>query len=980
MKKIRKSVTFIMILSMVLQLLPVGKVSANDGVTANQSAFVIASAAINATNFPDATFRTYVKNYDRDKNGILSETELAAVTSISVNNQNISSLQGIEWFVNLSSLECYNNQLVSLDLSNNPELSFLHCAYNQLTSLDLSNNPKLGSLYCSDNQLTSLNVSNNPELFWLDCEFNQLTSLDVSNKPELETLKCTVNKLVSLVASNNSSLKTLKCERNQLVSLDVSDNPSLEYLYCGDNQLASLDVSNKPKLKGLYCFSNKLASLDVSGNPALSGLECYNNQLASLDVSNNPILVVLSCFNNKLASLDVSNNPALKTLYCYKNQLASLNVSSNPELVTLKCDSNKLASLDVSNNLKLVILYCDSNQLKSLDVRKNSALKQLVCYSNQIASLDVSNNPALEELNCNSNKLRSLDVNNNPLINYLRCDSNQLASLDVSSNPALETLYCDKNQLKSLDVSNNSLLIWLLCSNNQLKSLDVSNNPLIKTLYCSYNQLPYLDISSNPAISDINCYGNEYEMICDSMDTSGIIGFDIEKASNWTNAQVNGTTVTAINSKKSITYTYRIGVREWTFSWYLVSPSSVKINTANFPDANFRAYVKKEFDPDNYGILTKEDLNAVTKINVDNCNIGNLKGIEWFPNLKSLSCSNNNLKSLDVSGNTALISLKCNGNQLSYLDISKNSAITDIDCSDNKYPITDSSIDTSIITGFDISKASVWTNAQVSGTTVTAIDPREDITYTYQICDERTETFRFSLPQTDAPVITTFQVIFKDGTVIKSTQTVESGAAAAAPILSKPGYTLSWDKGFTNINKDTVVNAVWTANKYIVTFDQNGGNVKTKSKTITYASVYGTLPSPTKRNYTFAGWYTEKTGGTKITSVSTVSTIQAQTLYARWSNVTVKQAAIKKLTIPSTGKIKVAINKVSGAAGYEVRYADNSKFKNAKKAFPASSNVTLKNLKKGKTYYVKVRAYKKDSAGNLVYGKYSGVKRIRVTK
>lgn len=77
--------------------------------------------------------------------------------------------------------------------------------------------------------------------------------------------------------------------------------------------------------------------------------------------------------------------------------------------------------------------------------------------------------------------------------------------------------------------------------------------------------------------------------------------------------------------------------------------------------------------------------------------------------------------------------------------------------------------------------------------------------------------------------------------------------------------------------------AKWTAKTFTVTFDANGGSTSTASKTVTYASTYGTLPTPTRTGHTFGGWYTAKSGGTKITADTTVSITAAQTLYARWT-------------------------------------------------------------------------------------------------
>ena len=77
--------------------------------------------------------------------------------------------------------------------------------------------------------------------------------------------------------------------------------------------------------------------------------------------------------------------------------------------------------------------------------------------------------------------------------------------------------------------------------------------------------------------------------------------------------------------------------------------------------------------------------------------------------------------------------------------------------------------------------------------------------------------------------------------------------------------------------------ASWTAKTYTVSFNANGGSVSTTSKKVTYASTYGTLPTPTKQGHTFNGWFTSASGGTRITSGSTVTITSDTTLYAQWS-------------------------------------------------------------------------------------------------
>ena len=119
--------------------------------------------AIDAVNFPDANFRSIVtENYDTDKDGNLSDTEIAAVEKIDCVDKGISSLKGIEYFTALKVLLCSQNQLTVLDVSKNIELSLLSCYRNQLATLDIGKNAVLEELYCDDNQLTTLNISENP--------------------------------------------------------------------------------------------------------------------------------------------------------------------------------------------------------------------------------------------------------------------------------------------------------------------------------------------------------------------------------------------------------------------------------------------------------------------------------------------------------------------------------------------------------------------------------------------------------------------------------------------------------------------------------------------------------------------------------------------------------------------------------------------------------------------------------------------------
>lgn len=114
------------------------------------------------------------------------------------------------------------------------------------------------------------------------------------------------------------------------------------------------------------------------------------------------------------------------------------------------------------------------------------------------------------------------------------------------------------------------------------------------------------------------------------------------------------------------------------------------------------------------------------------------------------------------------------------------------------------------------------------------------------------------------------------------------------PTSSRAGYTFAgWytEKiGGTKVEtttkvpaKDVTYYAHWTINQYTVKFDGNGGS-NGKNITVDYDSELGTLPTSTRAGYTFDGWYTEKTGGTKILT-TTKMPLDGATYYAQWKTV-----------------------------------------------------------------------------------------------
>ncbi|MCM1172180.1 MAG: hypothetical protein NC393_08655 [Clostridium sp.] len=125
-----------------------------------------------------------------------------------------------------------------------------------------------------------------------------------------------------------------------------------------------------------------------------------------------------------------------------------------------------------------------------------------------------------------------------------------------------------------------------------------------------------------------------------------------------------------------------------------VEANQVQINATNFPDENFRKYIKENFDKNNDDIV--DDIENVTSIDVSWCGIYSLKGIEFFWALEELDCHSNNLTSLDVSKCTALKDFRCHSNNLTSLDVSKNTALGHLVCGNNELTSLDVSKNTAL--------------------------------------------------------------------------------------------------------------------------------------------------------------------------------------------------------------------------------------------------------------------------------------------
>ena len=260
-------------------------------------------------NFEQALIDLGFDSAPLDDNVLTSN--ISSITDLDITSRSITDLTGIEDFISLTNLDCSENQLTTLNISQNTNLIELYCGTNQLTNLDVTNLSNLVRLWCFSNQLSNLNVSQNPGLISLRCENNRLTSLDATNNSILNVLVCEQNQISAIDVSNSVGLNRFQCGNNLLTNLDVSANTNLSYLSCEQNQITNLNLLNNNKLDLLYCFNNQITELDLTRNSNLTDLNCSNNQLCLLNLNNgnnNTITAINFDFNKDLNCVVVDNS------------------------------------------------------------------------------------------------------------------------------------------------------------------------------------------------------------------------------------------------------------------------------------------------------------------------------------------------------------------------------------------------------------------------------------------------------------------------------------------------------------------------------------------------------------------------------------------------------------------------------------------------------------------------------------------------
>lgn len=469
-----------------------------------------ANVEITESVFPDETFRKYVsEKIDTDKNKMLSESEIHAVTVIDIatgNNcmyRSSKNLKGIELFTELTTLRCGGSSVASLDLSKNKELRYLKCNETPLTSLNLSQNTMLEELTCHSTKIETLDLSNNSALTKLWCYNTPLANLDVSNCEKLTFLNIENTKLTYLDVSQNSALKNLYTKGTPLYAISA-----------GENQNLSLNLTTEMNItvpEESFDVKTYMPSLDVTKFQVETGAVLNGSTISGYE-EGTPIVGKYQDGGVHITlTLHLTIGQETK-----KIEINEVNFSDYKfrKYVSEKCDSNKDGYLSEGEAAKVTEInasnttnYAGIKNLKGIEFFTN--LKKLNLKNQTgIEALDVSIFPELTHLDCEGTKISKLDLSKNVKLQWLYCQNTKIEALDVSKNTDLRQLSCQNTNIKALDVSKNTELTGLAVSDTGVTSLNVEKNVKLISISLENTGIEYLDVSKNPLITRIACKGS----------------------------------------------------------------------------------------------------------------------------------------------------------------------------------------------------------------------------------------------------------------------------------------------------------------------------------------------------------------------------------------------------------------------------------------------------------------------------------------
>lgn len=651
---------------------------------------------------PDKVLKTYIMtNFDTNKDGEISKEEAETVKTIELTGSEIASIDGLEYFPNLETVDFTTHRLLKADFSqcyalkelnlssgaglssvvlpaSLEELSIMQC--NKLKKIDLSAAPNLKNLYASNSGfVVAPDLSKNTKLESVGFGAAKFSTIDVSKNTELKSLNVGGDVFNSLDVTNNTKLTNLAVT-GTITTLDLTKSAQLEVLNISNTKISEIDVTNCPYLRSIDFGSTPIVEIDLSRNLLLTSASAYMaNLLKTVWLSHGQTIESTSNIESFIQYKDYEAGPdAIANIEdeAYKTYLLTFD----------KNGDGKLDKAEVEAITEINIKGLGIKSLKGVEYVNFTNVRKLDCSDNELTELPIAGFFAnLEEIDFSNNKLagnielkkctklRILKGSNN-LLDEVSFSNSVLESVDLSNNQ-LTRFRCSNNTstLKSVNVANNLLneSSGFSCSDNTvLTDWDVSNNNLKYVYLHSMPMLENYNVSGNPLV-EIATFGSGYGTALKTLNASNtpLTSLDISGNTSLQSLNIKGcTTLTKV-------FAGVLDISKMTIE----KESYTTIETTTIADAikdkALRDYLVATYGSN--GGITTEEAAKVTDLDINASNAPGTKslaGIESFRNLKTLKVSgleslddtnlsvgNLNLTSIDISLEKGMNSINCGG-------------------------------------------------------------------------------------------------------------------------------------------------------------------------------------------------------------------------------------------------------------------------------------------------------------------------------
>ena len=667
----------------------------------------------------DPYFAAYlVEHFDSNSDGWMSYKELAAITTIDVNTDNITSILEINLMPNLESLSCWGADVQSgllegLDISNNNKLSLLNCNNNRIDTLDLPNNPQLTSLSCAGNQLSRMDISSYRQISTLDCRNNPIDTvfLYANQKVDLQKPK----EAVLIYRLDGFSLEadsiSLQLGKNRALQAHINPDDAIDKTIIwqsSDSRIA--EVSEDGEITG-----REMGTCSVIAScwgwadtcvvriiPVPTDSIVLNPAQCQLPV-NETITIEAEVFPEDATDKYITWSSSDESVATVTQDgvvsgvgEGSCNISAIVGGQSADCEVTVVIPVsEVTIDQKSKEVYIGENTpLKVTVIPENATNKRLVWTSSDssVAEIDstglvmpVGTGTCLITATAESGETASFEcivVSEAPVFAdevfreyiYDNFDTNHDGFLSRTEALSITNINVCTDNIESVDeirffpnlrelhcygtLTNTNTNTNNVVSHGKLKSLDVSGNPSLTYLECKFNQLTRLDVSKNTSLTLLYCSSNQ------------LTSLDVTQNPSLTRLECYSNQLTRLDVLKN------------------TSLSHLQCDSNQ---------------------LTSLDVTQNPSLTYLSCGSNQLTNLDVTqnPSLTSLYCSFNQLTSLDVTQNPSLTSLYCYSNQLTSLDISNNTSLKELYCMNEglRFVYVWNGFDTSVFNGYSIGDA-----------------------------------------------------------------------------------------------------------------------------------------------------------------------------------------------------------------------------------------------------------------------------------